>query len=295
MPISFPAVLGHEGVGVVVQVGSKTSVTPGDTVMLSFHTCGECRPCLEGRRGACPDMTDINFGKTARSSKGPISLPNGDPVHGQFFGQSSLSKLAVVTDKSVVKIDARPDELAFLAPLACGYLTGAGTVLNVLKPQAGDKVAIMGMGAVGLAALMAAKALGVKEIVAVDIVDAKLEMAKALGATHTINAKSFSDINAAVRDVYPDGIDGIADTTGVASILEASFKALAHGGILALIGVPPPTAQLGINAMDLLLSCKRIVGVIEGLCDPQKVWLLALRIEVTGAIDADHDLTLVDT
>lgn len=277
MPIgSYPAVLGHEGIGIVRQVGSSSHplFTPGDTILLSFHTCGQCQACREGRNGGCSRCTEINFVDTVRrgpAPTGPISLPNGDPVHGQFFGQSSLSKLAVVTAKCAVKIDARPKDLAFLAPLACGYLTGAGTVLNVLKPRVNETVAILGMGAVGLAALMAAKSLGVQHIIAVDIVHTKLEMAIALGATHTVNTKSNPDINSALRDVHPEGIDSIIDTTGVPTILEASVKALAHGGTLALVGVPPPTAQLQINALDLLVSCKRIVGVIEGLCDPKVV------------------------
>ena len=278
MPIgSYPAVLGHEGAGVVLQVGRGSinrSLAPGDTVLLSFHSCRKCRACVDNRNGGCPHMTETNFIQTGRrgtEKPTPISLPDGTPVHGKFFGQSSLSKLAIVAESSVVKVDVHPDELGHLAPLGCGYLTGAGTVFNALDIKSEDRVAILGMGAVGLAAMMAAKSLGVRDVVAIDIVDAKLQTASALGAAYTVNSSSFPDTDAAIRHTFPDGADKIVDTTGVPAVLEAAVKALSHEGTLALVGVPPPTGTLQINALDLLLSCKRIIGVIEGFANPQKV------------------------
>lgn len=282
MPIGgYPTVLGHEGLGIVREVGSSVNsktLSSGDTVLLLFHTCGKCRPCEEGRRGGCPHMTEVNFVNTARSgdrdsakAKTPISLPDGTPVHGQFFGQSSMSKLAIVTEGSVVKIDAQPEDLQFLAPLSCGYLTGAGTVLNVLNPRSTDKVAVLGMGAVGLAALAAAKAVGVETLVAVDIFDTKLVKAVSIGATHTVNSKQFATINDGIRSMFPEGVDKIIDTTGSSAVLNSSLKTLGHEGTLALVGVSSPTTQLQVNALDLLLSCKKIVGVIEGLSDPKTV------------------------
>lgn len=278
MPIGgYPAVLGHEGVGTVLWVGSDVknkSIAPGDAVLLSFHSCGQCKACLDGRCGGCPHTTDINFINNARrgpAAKSPISLPDGTEVHGQFFGQSSLSKVVVATEKCIVKLDAKPEELPYLAPLACGYLTGAGTMLNVLMPQPAESVAVLGVGAVGLAALMAAKALGVGQIVAVDLQEAKLQAASSSGATHTVNTAHSPDLASALRTVLPDGVDKIIDTTGVAGLLEASVRALAHGGTLALVGVPSPTANLQLNALDFLLGCKRVVGVIEGFSNPQVV------------------------
>lgn len=278
MPIgSYPAVLGHEGAGVVRWTGSAVkdkSLKPGDAVLLSFHSCRQCRFCVEGQCGTCPHMTETNFVRFARrdaTAKSPVSLPDGTAVHGQFFGQSSMSRLAVVAEESVIKVDARPEELQALPPLGCGYLTGAGTIFNVIKPQAHDSVAVLGMGAVGIAAMLAAKALGVRHIVAVDVVDAKLQLASSLGATHTINSAAKPDLYAALHALIPGGLDKIIDTTGLPGVLEASVKALAHGGTLALVGVPSPTATLTINALDLLLSCKQVIGVIEGAADPHIV------------------------
>ncbi|KAB8261675.1 chaperonin 10-like protein [Aspergillus pseudonomiae] len=274
MPIGqYPVVLGHEGVGIVRQVGSEVadkSLKEGDTVLLSFHACGRCNACLDGRCGSCPHMTETNFLSSARSDKSsPIALPDGTPVHGQFFGQSSLSKMAIVTEKSVVKISAQASDLQFLAPFSCGYLTGAGTVLNALCPNSDSKIAIIGMGGVGLAAMLAARAIGVQHVVAVDMLDAKLEMAASLGATHTVNTKEVKNLATGIHDIFPDGVDYILDTTGVASLLQDSLAALAHEGTLALVGVPSPAANIQVNALDLLLSCKKIIGVIEGRADPK--------------------------
>jgi Zn-dependent alcohol dehydrogenase len=219
-------------------------------------------------------MTESNFINIGRekgiSPNSPISLPDGTPVHGQFFGQSSLSKIAVVSETSVVKITARHQDLVYLAPLSCGYLTGAGTVINVLQPRHDSRVVVLGMGAVGLAAMLAAKALGVKDVIAVDLAVEKLQLASSLGAKYTINTEE-TDLRTAVRNVFPDGADYILDTTGVAKLLQASVEALGHEGTLALVGVPQATAALSFNALDLLLSCKRIIGVIEGFSNPQEV------------------------
>lgn len=146
----YPAVLGHEGAGTVRRVGSNVqdkSLKEGDTVLLSFSSCQNCSTCKENRNGACSQMTNINFGgaRGLEPSTSPISLPDGTPVRGQFFGQSSLSKLAVVSERSIVKCDASPEDLAFLAPLGCGYLTGAGTVFNVLRPKKDSKFVVFGM------------------------------------------------------------------------------------------------------------------------------------------------------
>ncbi|KAE8379697.1 chaperonin 10-like protein [Aspergillus bertholletiae] len=262
MPVGqYPAVLGHEGMGIVRQVGSGVadkSLKEGDTVLLSFHSCGQCNACLDGRCGSCPHMTETNFLSTARLDKtSPIALPDGTPVHGQFFGQSSLSKMAIVTEKSVVKISAQASDLQFLAPFSCGYLTGAGTVLNVLCPKSDSKIAVIGMGGVGLAAMLAAKAVGVQHVVAVDILDAKLAMAASLGATHTVNTKAVDNLAAGIHAIFPDGVDYILDTTGVASLLQDSLAALAHEGTLALVGVPSATTNI------------QIIGVIEGRADPK--------------------------
>ncbi|KAJ5138487.1 Polyketide synthase enoylreductase [Penicillium bovifimosum] len=276
----YPAVLGHEGAGIVRRVGSGVkdkSLQEGDLVFLSFSSCKgqSCTPCQEGRSGFCGQITPINFAgaRGLSATESPISFPGGKgPIRGQFFGQSSMSKLAVVDERSVVRSPSGSgitiEDMAVLAPLGCGYLTGAGTVFNVLKPKPSSRFAVLGMGAVGLAAMMAARSLGVETVIAVDIVDAKLELAKSLGASHTLNTKTVSDLAQGLLDMFPDGVDCIIDTTGVVPLLDAAVKALAHEGTLAVVGVARAGSILSIDPLALMMGCKRVVGVIEGCADP---------------------------
>jgi Zn-dependent alcohol dehydrogenase len=157
--------------------------------------------------------------------------------------------------------------------MGCGYLTGAGTVVNVLKPSTASTMVIMGMGAVGVAALLAARALGLTRIVTVDIVDEKLQLALELGATHTINILNASDseLAATIRRYLPDGADYIIDTTGVGKVLQAALRVLAVNGTFTLIGAMPPDTELKVNALDVLTGCKKIIGVILAWSDPQQV------------------------
>jgi Zn-dependent alcohol dehydrogenase len=220
-------------------------------------------------------MTVLNFGGTRGLDDSPVRLPDGSFVRGQFFGQSSFSELAIVDVRSVVKYDGPMEDLAFLAPMGCGYQTGSGTILNVLRPGPDQSIAIFGLGAVGLAALMAVKSMNIETIVAVDIVDAKLGIATSLGATYTINSKT-QNVYEAIRAIDPEGIDFVVDTTGLGHMVNDGVRALRHKGTLALVGTPKPSETLQINALDLLMACKTIVGVVEGDSDPLQVsWHLS--------------------
>lgn len=276
----YPAVLGHEGAGIVRRIGKSVkgnSLKEGDLVFLSFTTCDNCRPCQEGRKGFCRNFTALNFAgvRGISAADSPISSPEGQPIRGQFFGQSSMSKLAIVPETSVVKCPASAGimeaELAPLAPLGCGYLTGAGTVLNVLQPKPADRLVVLGMGAVGLAAMMAARALGVETVVAVDIVDTKLELATSLGATHTLNTRHTADLAGGLHEIFPEGVDQIIDTTGVVPLLQSSVEALGHAGTLVIVGVAPGGASLNIEPLEFMINCKRIIGAIEGSANPAQV------------------------
>ena len=279
MPVGdFPAVLGHEAAGIVRRVGldvKDKSLKEGDIVLLSFSTCqrDDCYPCKEGRNGACSGMTEINFGgaRGMDPSTSPIRLPDGTPVRGQFFGQSSMSKLAIVSQGSVVKCDVTLDDLPCLAPLGCGYLTGAGTVMNVMKPRTASRVVILGMGAVGLTALLAAKASKVSTIIAVDIVNQKLELAKSLGATHTVNPKDVTGLESGLRAFFPDGVDQVLDTTGIQVMQQSGLESLRHEGILVIVGVSRPGNKIEIDPLSLMIDCKRVIGVIEGASNPAQV------------------------
>lgn len=292
----YPAVLGHEGAGIVRRVGARVkdkSLSEGDRVFLSFTTCQSCTPCKEGRHGFCSRFTEINFGgvRGMSAADSPISSTDGKAIRGQFFGQSSMSKFTIVPETSVVKsphaLGVTDADMASLAPLGCGYLTGAGTVLNILKPKPATRLAVLGMGAVGMAALMAARAQGVETVIAVDIVDAKLDLAASLGASHTLNTKQVPDLAQGLHEMFPDGVDQIVDTTGVVPLLQSSIEALGHEGTLAIVGVAPAGTSLSIDPLELMVNCKRVVGAIEGSANPATVsdlfcslWLCAELILV---------------
>ena len=185
-PTPLPAVLGHEGTGVVEEVGrSITTVSPGDHVVLAAAYCGTCRQCRAGRMAYCENVFAEDFGGRRRDgSPPPCPRADGTPISSHFFGQSSFSTYANVVETSIVRVDpAVPPEV--LAPLGCGINTGAGSVLNELRPPAGSSFAVTGAGAVGLAAVMAARVAGCTTIVAIDLHDSRLELARELGATHT--------------------------------------------------------------------------------------------------------------
>lgn len=150
-------------------------------------------------------------------------------------------------------------------------MTGAATILNVMKPKQTSSLAIFGMGAVGLCALMAAKSENLKEILAVDIVESRLELAKSLGATRTIDSRQHENVQAAIHEIMPQGVDYIVDTTGLTSMLNNGMKALGHGGTLAIVGTPRPQETLTIEALDMLIHCKTLIGITGGYCDPQEV------------------------
>ena len=184
---SYPAVFGHEGAGVVHAVGSAVSeFAPGDHVVMSYPWCGECAHCRRQRLNYCLNARNLK-NKGTRADGSTLLARNGAPVYGAFFQQSSFGTFALTQARYAIKVQkrcaARPDR-----PAACSGQTGAGAVCNVLKPNAGESLAVFGAGAVGLSALMAAKIAGCAPLVAVDVHAHRLELARELGATHTINA-----------------------------------------------------------------------------------------------------------
>ncbi|GGG68568.1 alcohol dehydrogenase [Kocuria dechangensis] len=230
-PIQWPAVLGHEGAGVVDEVGSAvTGVAAGDHVVMAPASCGHCKQCRRGEMAYCVHYIDINLSgrRTALSS-------GGASVGSHFFGQSSFSAYANVLERGVVKVDPEVP-LEILAPLGCGLQTGAGAVLNDLRPEAASSLAVIGTGAVGSAAIMAAKIAGCTTVIAVDLHDNRLELARELGATHTVNSAKTDMLDELNRITGGEGVDSIVDTTSVPAVLNQAARALAFRGTLVAVG-----------------------------------------------------------
>ena len=193
-PVNFPAVFGHEGSGIVEQVGARvTRLQPGDHVVMSFRACGHCAPCRGGDPTHCGDIFACNFG--GRRADGSATLHrNGEPIFGNFFNQSSFATHALASEANTVKVPGDVP-LELLGPLGCGIQTGAGAILNALRPPAGSSLAVFGCGSVGLAAVMAARTVGCTAIVAVDPMATRRALALELGATAAVDPAAGDAVN----------------------------------------------------------------------------------------------------
>jgi aryl-alcohol dehydrogenase len=233
----FPIVLGHEGAGVVERVGARvTRVKPGDHVVLSHDHCGHCVQCRRGRMVYCVESPARNFHAKGPGQNQPFTR-GAERIYGQFFGQSSFASYTLSHENNTTKVrDDLPIEL--LGPLGCGVLTGAGGVINVLRPEAATSLVVLGAGSVGQSAILGALICGCTTIVAVDTLDAKLESAEALGATHRVRAGD-GDLTAALRAILPGGFDYAFDTTGHPASIAALTEAMAPRGVVGLVAGDP--------------------------------------------------------
>jgi aryl-alcohol dehydrogenase len=265
LPLPTPFVLGHEGAGVVLETGASVSgLAPGDHVVLTFGSCGACDQCEGGHPAYCRSAAMLNFSGCRADGSATIRDARNEPVNAAFFGQSSFATHALAPVRNVVKVSCEAP-LKYLGPLGCGLQTGAGTVLNVLKPGPKSTFVIFGTGALGFAALFAARMLGCERIVAVDRVASRLDLARELGATQTINAGECS-LDEALAAL--DGIDYALDTTGVPAVVEAAIRALKKRGELALLGASPEKSMT--TDIMHLIDGRVIRGVVEGDSDPSK-------------------------
>lgn len=265
MPMPFPAVLGHEGAGLVDRIGEGvTHVAPGDKVIIGWPSCGQCRNCLDGQPRYCLRTGEaLVSGRRFKGERAGTTAysRDGQSVNGHFFGQSSFATYSITTADALVKV---PDEapLELLGPLACGLGTGAGAVLNEARPRLGDSVLIAGVGAVGLAAIMAARNSGVTTIIAADLHDNRLEMAQGFGATHTINSGS-QDLVAEVARITGSTVDFAFDCTGVIAVIETLAQTVGMLGTLVLVGGAPAGASFSLDHLSTLWG-KRVIGVLGG-------------------------------
>jgi aryl-alcohol dehydrogenase len=270
-PTPLPAVLGHEGAGVVEEVGEAVrSVRRGDHVVMSAAYCTYCTQCRSGNVAYCENLFAEDFGGR-RTSDGTTSLttPDGEPVSSHFFGQSSFATYANVVESALVPVP-RDVPLESVGFLGCGMQTGAGSILNELRPPAGSSVAVSGAGAVGLAAVMAARVAGATTIVAIDIHDSRLDLAERLGATHVINARSSDTVRELMRATADRGVNFILDTTGVPNLLADLAKALSIRGTVALVGAARPGTEAPFEIGASLVRGWTFKTIIQGSSVPQQ-------------------------
>jgi aryl-alcohol dehydrogenase len=253
-----PVVLGHEGAGVVEQVGKLVKdVTRGDHVVLSYQSCGRCRQCRTGHPTDCERFWDLNFGFQRLDGSNAMQRSR---VRGHFFGQSSFASHALATERNLVKVP-KDLPLELLAPLGCGMQTGAGTVMNSLKVSRGASIAIFGTGAVGLAAVMAARIVRANTIIGVDMKPNRLQVALELGASHVMDNR-HEDVASRIPDITGGGVDYVVETTGDWKMHRLAIDALNPHGTVALL-----TGESGTGALP---EGRKTIGIIQGDAIPQR-------------------------
>jgi len=256
-----PSVFGHEGAGVVEQVGTGvTKVKPGDHVVLAWDCCGVCSPCKQGKELYCLNFFLHNF-HGARPD-GTTTLRKGDQeIHGSFFTQSSFSNYALANQRNVVKV--RDDiPLEILGPMGCGVMTGAGAVMNSLQVGPGSSIAVFGVGPVGMSAILAAVVCGCTTIIAVDVKPERLKAARKFGATHTINASQDDPVKT-ILDITAGGVQYSLECVGNPKVLRQAVDVLPRLGVCGLTGVVPPGTEVSLD-MDLIMNGRAVRGILGG-------------------------------
>jgi aryl-alcohol dehydrogenase len=261
-PVPLPAVLGHEGAGVVERVGGRvTKVRPGDHVVLTYMSCGACKNCIRGMPPYCLKLYELNFGGGRADGSNAIR-DGGETVHGHYFAQSSFATHALATERNVVKV--RQDvPLELLGPLGCGIQTGAGGVLNSLHPVAGTSIVVFGTGSVGMSAIMAARVAGCATIVGVDLKPNRLELARELGATHTIDPSETPNVVEAIQEITGGGADYSIETTASPKVFRQAVDCLTLLGVCGLIGAAALGTEVSLDMNNILFG-RTVRGIVEG-------------------------------
>jgi aryl-alcohol dehydrogenase len=291
-PVPLPAVLGHEGAGVVESVGPNVGgIEPGDHVVLSFDHCGHCANCLRGKPAYCATFFERNFG--GQRADGSTALDkDGQTLHSHFFGQSSFGTYALASQNSVVKVPGDAP-LESLGPLGCGVQTGAGAVLNALRPEPGSSIAVFGTGAVGMSAILAAVISGCTTIVGVDLRPERLELARELGATHVVNGGEVDAVEE-VGKITGGGPEYALETTGVPRVLRQAVDALAPLGVCGVVGAPPVGTEVSLDWNGVMIPGKTVRGVIEGDSVPQVFIPKLVELNARGRFPFDRLIRYYD-
>lgn len=288
-PRRTPIVLGHEAAGVVEALGEGvTDLVPGDHVILVFvPSCGHCAPCAEGRPALCEPGGAANVAGTLLGGARRLSL-RGEPMD-HFVGVSAFAEYATVSRRSLHKID-RELPLEIAAMFGCAVVTGVGAVVNTSQVRPGQTVAVVGLGGVGLAALMGALAAGAARVIAVDLAQDKLDFALALGATDSVDA-SEPDAAKRLRDMTEGGVDHALEMVGSAKALEFAYKVTRRGGTTVTVGLPAAIQTLNTPVWHLVAEERTLKGSYLGSCVPRRDLGRFIALYRQGKLPVDRLLT----
>jgi alcohol dehydrogenase len=288
-PRVMPMVLGHEAAGEVVEVGEGVeTLAVGDHIVCAFvPSCGRCGPCLDGRAALCEPGASANAAGTLLGGGRRLHVDGLDLVH-HHLGVSGFAEAAVVSAHSAVRVDPElPYEVAAL--FGCAVLTGVGAALFSAQITPGQTVAVFGLGGVGLSALLGARLAGAAQIIAVDVVAAKLELAASLGATHTV--RGGPDAGPEIRELTGGGAERVIETAGNARVLAQAYAATRRGGVTVTVGLPAPDQQLEIPAVSLVAEEKTLRGSYLGSAVPARDIPRFVALHQAGRLPVDRLLT----
>ena len=291
IPFPLPGVLGHEGVGRVVEAGEAvTDIAVGQRVVISFTSCGRCPACLDAKPSYCEHWPVLNLVGGGRRDGSCSLSDHAHPIHSHFFGQSSFSRYVAASARAVVPV---PDDVpaSVLAPLGCGVQTGVYSVTDVLRPRNGDRVAVFGAGAVGLSALMGLALTGAAQVIAVDVHDGRLQLARELGATEVINARGQDVLAEIARLTGGAGLNGAIETSGNRGALEGAIKSLAACGTCVVIGVPAMGERASFDVVDVVARGLRIVGTNQGDANPRTAIPRLVELHRQGRLPVEKLVT----
>lgn len=288
-PRPMPMALGHEAAGEVIEVGEGiTDLKPGDHVVCSFvPSCGHCLPCQEGRPALCePGAKANNEGEML--SGGRRLKKNGKEIN-HHLGVSGFAEYAVVSRNSVVKVDP---EIPFskVAIFGCAVITGVGAVINTARVKPGSSVAVVGLGGIGLNALLGAVLAGARKVIAVDINLQKLEIAKKLGATETFDSRN-PDVIKEIRSATDGGVDYAFETAGAVPAMETAYRITKRGGMTVTTGLPDPSHQFSFPQVTLTAEERTVKGSYLGSCVPSRDIPRFIELYKQGRLPVDRLLT----
>jgi len=285
----LPAVLGHEGAGVVEEVGpGVTGVAQGDHVVLLWRTsCGRCEYCSVGRPALCVVGTALR--NSGLLMDGTTRLSRDDLQLRHFAGVSCFAEQTVCAQEAVLKI---PEDIPMpIAALAgCAVMTGVGAVVNTAKVEPGSTVLVIGAGGVGLCAIMGAVLAGAARIIAADLNPAKLELATSLGATEVVDS-SCDDLVDAVRELTGAGVDYAFEVIGLAATVEQAIRAVRVGGTAVAVGIVPTGMTAQVNVQQLVMQEKTLKGSIYGSTRPHVDFPRLFELYRRGRLPLDRLLT----
>jgi len=261
MRVPKPMVLGHEGAGVVEWIGAEVGkVKPGDPVVLTYDSCGVCTACRRGNPAYCKETSALNF-QDARQKEPGFFRKGNDLIHGHFFGQSSFSTYAIARPQNTIPVP-QDVPLDIFGVLGCSVQTGAGAIMNSLAAKQGESLAVFGVGPVGLSAVLAAVACGLSEIVAVDLLESRLAIAKRIGASCAVRAGPGVRAGEEIRRLIPGGVTCALDTTGRAESYHQALLSLATKGRFGFVTVPSDPFEP--NLAQMMLGGHTLRGIVQG-------------------------------